>query len=114
MELPSTKAATTWHYLFIASRFILCMLLCERKKRGSNHLFHLPEIQSGMENSHPPPIYTSSLTSPWATRHLCLLDRSCTILTSMTLRVKCSPEPLLTVKRSKQWSQTKRMVYILT
>ena len=67
-----------------------------------------------MENSHPPPIYTSSLTSPWATRHLCLLDRSCTILTSMTLRVKCSPEPLLTVKRSKQWSQTKRMVYILT
>src|ERR1700730_18840945 len=33
---------------------------------------------------------------------------------SMTLRVKCSTEPLLTVKRSKQWSKTKRMVYILT
>jgi hypothetical protein len=32
----------------------------------------------------------------------------------MTLRVKCSPEPMLTVKRSKQWSKTKRMVYILT
>jgi hypothetical protein len=31
-----------------------------------------------------------------------------------SLRVKCSKEPLLTVKRSKQWSQTKRMVYILT
>jgi hypothetical protein len=32
----------------------------------------------------------------------------------MTLRVKCSKEPLLTVKRSRQWSKTKRMVYILT
>jgi len=31
-----------------------------------------------------------------------------------SLRVKCSPEPLLTVKRSKQSSNTKRMVYILT
>ena len=31
-----------------------------------------------------------------------------------TLRVKCSKDALLTVKRSKQWSRTKRMVYILT
>jgi len=31
-----------------------------------------------------------------------------------TLRVKCSKEALLTVKRSKQGSRTKRMVYILT
>src|SRR5437773_11607949 len=30
----------------------------------SHHLLHLPEIQSGMENPHPQPIYTSSLTSP--------------------------------------------------
>lgn len=30
------------------------------------------------------------------------------------LRVKCSADALLTVKRSKQWSRTKRMVYILT
>lgn len=30
-----------------------------------------------------------------------------------SLRVKCSKDALLTVKRSKQWSQTKRMVYIL-
>jgi hypothetical protein len=31
-----------------------------------------------------------------------------------SLRVKCSKDALLTVKRSNQWSQTKRMVYILT
>ena len=37
-------------------------VLRERRKRGSNHLLHLPEIQSGMENPHPPPIYTTSLT----------------------------------------------------
>src|SRR5437879_11407264 len=30
----------------------------------SHHLLHLPEIQSGMENPHPQPIYTSCLTSP--------------------------------------------------
>lgn len=48
-------------------------------------------------------------------KRLSLRGHSCTILpTSMTLRVKCSPEPLLTVKRSKQWSKTKRMVYVLT
>jgi hypothetical protein len=33
------------------------------RKRGPNHLLHLPEIQSGMENPHPLRIYTSSLTS---------------------------------------------------
>jgi hypothetical protein len=48
-------------------------------------------------------------------KHLSSQGTSCKILTSMSsLRVKCSKEPLLTVKRSKQWSQTKRMVYILT
>ena len=31
-----------------------------------------------------------------------------------SLRVKCSKDALLTVKRSNQWSQTNRMVYILT
>src|SRR5439155_12827207 len=30
----------------------------------SHHLLNLPEIQSGMENPHPQPIYTSCLTSP--------------------------------------------------
>ena len=39
-------------------------VLCERGKRGPHHLLHLPEIQPGMENPHPQPIYTSSLTSP--------------------------------------------------
>src|SRR5436189_2490440 len=39
-------------------------LLCECRERGSHHLLHLPEIQPGMENPHPQPIYTSSLTSP--------------------------------------------------
>jgi len=47
-------------------------VLRERRKRGSDHLLHLPEIQSGMENPHPQPIYTSSLTSP---RILILLTR---------------------------------------
>ena len=36
----------------------------------SHHLLHLPEIQSGMENPHPQPIYTSSLTSPGAAGRL--------------------------------------------
>src|SRR5207237_3187969 len=39
-------------------------VLCERRKCGPHHLLHLPEIQSGMENPHPQPIYTSCLTSP--------------------------------------------------
>src|ERR1019366_9772526 len=39
-------------------------VLCQRRKRGSYHLLHLPEIQPGMEIPHPQPIYTSSLTSP--------------------------------------------------
>jgi len=39
-------------------------VLCERKKRGSNHLLHLREIQPGMENPHPQTIYTSCVTSP--------------------------------------------------
>src|SRR5205807_2312726 len=39
-------------------------LLCQRRKRRPHHLLHLPEIQPGMENPHPQPIYTSSLTSP--------------------------------------------------
>src|SRR5437773_8581580 len=36
----------------------------------SHHLLHLPEIQSGMENPHPQPIYTSCLTSPSDCSHL--------------------------------------------
>src|SRR5437667_9652045 len=39
-------------------------VLCERRKCGPHHLLHLPEIQSGMENPHRQPIYTSCLTSP--------------------------------------------------
>src|SRR2546422_951834 len=39
-------------------------VLCERRECGPHHLLHLPEIQSGMENPHPQPIYTSCLTSP--------------------------------------------------
>src|SRR5207247_10727529 len=38
-------------------------VLCERRKCGPHHLLHLPEIQSGMENPHTQPIYTSCLTS---------------------------------------------------
>src|SRR5581483_5003641 len=39
-------------------------LLCERQKRGSNHLFHLPALQPGMEKPHPQGFYTSRVTSP--------------------------------------------------
>ena len=39
-------------------------LLRQRAVRGPNHLFHLLEIQPGMEKPHPPHIYTGSLTSP--------------------------------------------------
>src|SRR6266404_3069728 len=45
-------------------------VLCERRKCGPHHLLHLPEIQSGMENPHPQPIYTSCLTSPHSQLHL--------------------------------------------
>src|SRR5205807_5865102 len=44
-------------------------VLCERRKCGPHHLLHLPEIQSGMENPHPQPIYTSCLTSPHPAGH---------------------------------------------
>ena len=39
-------------------------LLRQRAVSGPNHLLHLPEIQPGMENPHPPSFYTSGLTSP--------------------------------------------------
>ena len=42
------------------------LLLRQRAIRGPQHLLHVPEIQPGMENSHPPRIYTSNLTSPSA------------------------------------------------
>src|ERR1039458_6941299 len=48
-------------------------VLCQRRKRGSYHLLHLPEIQPGMEIPHPQPIYTSSLTSPEGHPSLTLL-----------------------------------------
>src|SRR5439155_2981541 len=46
-------------------------VLCERRKCGPHHLLHLPEIQSGMENPHPQPIYTSCLTSACWTKPFC-------------------------------------------
>src|SRR5204863_4362002 len=49
-------------------------VLCERRKCGPHHLLHLPEIQSGMENPHPQPIYTSCSTSPPVRK--CLTRRS--------------------------------------
>src|SRR5208283_3125152 len=39
-------------------------LLRKGAERGSHHLLHLPALQPGMENPHPPGFYTSSLTSP--------------------------------------------------
>src|SRR5439155_21242789 len=40
-------------------------VLCRRPNCSPHPLLHLPEIQSGMENPHPQPIYTSCLTSPY-------------------------------------------------
>src|SRR5262249_25987896 len=39
-------------------------VLCQRRQRGSDHLLDLPPIHPGLEKPHPPPFYTSSLTSP--------------------------------------------------
>src|SRR5437870_4453528 len=52
---------------------------CERRKCGPHHLLHLPEIQSGMENPHPQPIYTSCLTSPAPCIRLTMREVSCYI-----------------------------------
>src|SRR5690348_8872919 len=38
--------------------------LHQRRKRGPNHLCDFQSFQPGLENPHPQPIYTSSLTSP--------------------------------------------------
>ena len=71
LRFPPASVAQTAHHQ--RDRALLCRgaaenppygVLCECRERGSHHLFHLPEIQPGMENPHPQPIYTSSLTSP--------------------------------------------------
>src|SRR5581483_3294301 len=71
LRFPSASVAQTAHHQ--CDRALLRRsapanqahgLLCECRERGSHHLLHLPEIQPGMENPHPQPIYTSSLTSP--------------------------------------------------
>src|SRR5438128_8428617 len=54
-------------------------VLCERRKCGPHHLLHLPEIQSGMENPHPQPIYTSCLTSPSNCGDLTILRGTTTV-----------------------------------
>src|SRR5579864_2431124 len=77
LRLPPASVAQTAHHQ--RHRALLCRsatphsthgLLCERRKRGSHHLLHLPALQPGMENPHPQPIYTSSLTSPRPVRLL--------------------------------------------
>src|SRR5205807_9690766 len=67
-------------------------LLCQRGERRSNHLLHLPEIQPGMENPHPQPIYTSSLTSPPLVVHLTLHSATTTMLSRPASSQKCSSE----------------------
>jgi hypothetical protein len=42
-------------------------LLCERGERRPDQLFDLPPVQFGLAHSHPPPFYTSRLTSPGTT-----------------------------------------------
>ncbi len=68
-------------------------LLRQRAVRGPNHLLHLPEIQSGMENPHPPAIYTSSLTSPRFVLHLRLFPGGC--------RIRLSVKPKRAKRRHK-------------
>src|SRR6202007_1802490 len=67
---PTPMAQTAHHQ---RDRALLCGsatphsphgVLRQRGKRGPHHLLHLPEIQPRMENPHPQPIYTSSLTAP--------------------------------------------------
>src|SRR5207245_953350 len=75
---PTSVAETAYHQ---RDRALFCRgptphpthgLFCQRRKRRPHHLLHLPEIQPGMENPHPQPIYTSSLTSPHNCSHLTL------------------------------------------
>src|SRR5712692_4076512 len=40
-------------------------LLRQRTQRRKHHLRHLPSLQRAMEKPHPPPFYTSCLTSPF-------------------------------------------------
>jgi ABC-type multidrug transport system permease subunit len=55
------------HSLTSIYRFSPALLGFTASSALVHHLLHLPEIQPGMENSHPPRIYTRSLTAPgWA------------------------------------------------
>src|SRR2546428_12844939 len=71
-------------------------VLCERRKCGPHHLLHLPEIQSGMENPHPQPIYTSCLTSPITCRLLILpLQRNIRVRKTESVHEQLSPKQLV-------------------
>src|SRR5256885_11785520 len=48
-----------------------------RERPCEQIIFHIPEIQPGMGNPHPQPIYTTSLTSPPEFLHLTHLTPLC-------------------------------------
>ena len=69
LPLPQTPVAQAAHHQHHRTLFRRSPpphpahgLLRQRAVRGPHHLLHLPEIQPGMENPHPPRIYTSGLT----------------------------------------------------
>ena len=58
--LPISSSAASWRCAANSAHG----LLRQCAERGADHLLHLPALQPGMENPHPPRFYTSSLTSP--------------------------------------------------
>src|SRR5437667_12788320 len=81
-------------------------VLCERRKCGPHHLLHLPEIQSGMENPHPQPIYTSCLTSPVLA--LCLTQGVPREHTCFIPKTKSSVSPVAGAERRNRTSRAFR------
>src|SRR5690348_15233252 len=82
--------------------------LHQRRKRGPNHLCDFQSFQPGLENPHPQPIYTSSLTSPLAVTHAradcsgCRLAApSASLLFSRISRFRCRGQEMVWPTRSK-------------
>ena len=84
-------------------------LLCQCRERGPNHLLHFPEIQSGMENPHPQPIYTSSLRN-WGVSQFQQAEDS--LVAPFSLRVLCGCSQR--APRFKTWSLTRPHQHLKT
>jgi len=53
-----------WAYLLLDGVWMKVRRVHQRRKRGANHLCDFSALQSAVAKPHPPPFYTSSLTSP--------------------------------------------------